>query len=332
MFYGADTDQMVALSHRAGDARQRLLELVDRLDPLVTGVDWQGPDADAFRSDWSSDVATHMRACAGQLHERVLVLQQEGEEQDCASGSGGDGSGGDGSGGGSPWDQFVRWLDDYEPRESDGFFGDLLGGPESGLLGTGAWNTLSLGLDVWGMFPGEVATAVGLPFDLASAGIGLYDASQSFQDGELYGTVDGLVSYGVNALDSAFGIVSLVPHPIAMAVGEGGGIVTGGIDSVWSAATVLAQMDAAQGGDHGGSTTRFLLESMGAPASLLDTAESLYGQGTGFVRDAVPILDPLLDAPQYVVENLVPGDVQETVESWAGDVNDWADDNIPWWH
>ena len=32
------------------------------------------------------------------------------------------------------------------------------------------------------------------------------------------------------------------------------------------------------------------------------------------------------------IENLVPGDVQETVESWAGDVNDWADDNIPWWH
>lgn len=325
MFLGADTEALRRQAGRTGDGSVRIEDLLARLDAVVSGVEWIGPDADAFRDRWSGEAREQLRRVIEALRDDEKELDGEAEQQDSCSGS-------DGEGGGSLWDRIQDWLDDYEPKESDGFFGDLLGGPESGLWGSLGWNTLSTGLDIWGLFPNPVATAVGLPFDLASVGIGLYDAAQSFQDGELFGTIDGLTTAGINGLDAGFGVASLVPYPPVAAVGEIGGIVTGGLDALWSGASILAQVDAMQGGDHGGSTSRFLLESIGIDDGLLDGAESLYASGSEWIRDQVPVLDPMIDVSQGVVENLVPQGAQESIEGWASGASDWVDDNIPWWH
>ncbi|MCG7308566.1 WXG100 family type VII secretion target [Brachybacterium sp. ACRRE] len=333
VFIGADTVGLRSTSAEVEKRASQLEGLCQELERLVSAVHWQGADGEAFRRSWHGVVRTRFGEAAEMLHARARLLEQNADEQDEASdsdaGSGGsndDGWGEDRKGGSS------RAVESESGHESDGFFGDLLGGPQAALWGNLGWNSVSFGLDAWGMVPGQVATAVGLPFDLASTGIGLYDAAQSFQDGELYGTVDGLVSAGVNGADSAFGVLSLIPEPHVAVVGEVGGIFTGALDMAWSGATAAAQVDAMEGGDHGGSTSRFLAEQMGVPDSALDGAEDLYGTATEYVRDKVPVLDPMIDASQSVVENAVPSDVQSSIEDWSGGASDWVDDHVPWWH
>jgi hypothetical protein len=214
--------------------------------------------------------------------------------------------------------------------ESDGFFGDLLGGPESGMLGNIAWNSLGAGVDVVSMIPGLglPATIAGLAMDIPSIGIGLYDMAQSFQDGDLFGTIDGGLTAGINTLDAAAGILSVIP--VTAPAGEIAGIFTSGLDALWSGATVAAQLDAINGGDHGGSTSRFLLEQIGVDSGLLDTADSIFGQGTEFVRDQLPVLDPMIDSSQLLVESVIPQGAQQVIENGATVVNDVIDDLLPW--
>jgi hypothetical protein len=257
------------------------------------------------------------------LEERGRRLDQDAEEQDEASG------GGDG-GDATPWERFLRSLQGEGHMESDGFFGDLLGGPESGMLGNIAWNSLGAGVDVVSMIPGLglPATIAGLAMDIPSIGIGLYDMAQSFQDGDLFGTIDGGLTAGINTLDAAAGILSVIP--VTAPAGEIAGIFTSGLDALWSGATVAAQLDAINGGDHGGSTSRFLLEQIGVDSGLLDTADSIFGQGTEFVRDQLPFLDPMIDSSQLLVESVIPQGAQQVIENGATVVNDVIDDLLPW--
>lgn len=327
-FLGADTEQLREQARATTNGSGRIEDLVASLDGTVQGVTWVGPDADAFREQWNAMVLARVREAVALLAERSRELERNAQEQDTTSGSDDSGGGGTGGSSGSIWDAIQQWLEDYEPQESDGFFGDLLGGPESGIFGNIAWNALSTGLDAWGMFPGTVATAVGLPFDLASIGIGLYDATQSFQDGELYGTVDGLVTAGINTADATFGVLSLIPYTAG--IGETGGIVTGALDAAWSGATIAAQVDAIRGGDSGGSTTRYLLDAVGVPGDLLDGAEGMFADGSEWIRDQVPIIDPMIDAPQTLVESVVPDDWKPAIEDWTEGANDWISDHVPW--
>lgn len=329
-FLGADTDQLRDLAGSTKNGAGRIEDLVASLDGTVQGVTWVGPDADAFRERWNGMVLALVRDAVERLAERSRVLEENAEDQDSTSGDDGGSGGSSGDGDGSIWDAIQQWLEDYEPQESDGFFGDLLGGPESGLLGNLAWNTASAGMDLFGIFGGTPGTIAGLPMDVASMGIGLYDAMQSFQDGELYGTADGLITYGINAADTTFGVLSLVPFPPVMAAGEIGGAVTGTLDTLWSGATALAQLDAISGGDSGGSTSRYLLDAVGVPTDVLDGAEGLFADGSAWIRDQVPVIDPIIDGSQNLVENIIPDDAQGAIEGWAEGANDWIDDKLPW--
>jgi hypothetical protein len=322
-FYGADTDQLRDQGGRTTTSADRLTELLSGLSALVSSVEWVGPDADAFRQRWEAEVRSTADRAATMLEERGRRLDQDAEEQDEASG------GGDG-GDATPWERFLRSLQGEGHMESDGFFGDLLGGPESGMLGNIAWNSLGAGVDVVSMIPGLglPATIAGLAMDIPSIGIGLYDMAQSFQDGDLFGTIDGGLTAGINTLDAAAGILSVIP--VTAPAGEIAGIFTSGLDALWSGATVAAQLDAINGGDHGGSTSRFLLEQIGVDSGLLDTADSIFGQGTEFVRDQLPFLDPMIDSSQLLVESVIPQGAQQVIENGATVVNDVIDDLLPW--
>lgn len=322
-FYGADTGQLRAQGLRTGGAAVRVEELLSALGGVIAMVEWTGPDADAFRERFSGDVLPTGEGSVAMLRERGRELEGHAEEQDGASG-------GDGEGAQGPWDRFLDSLLGDGHMDSDGFFGDLLGGPESGALGTIGWNLVGMGMDVPGMVPGAGLpwTVAGMVTDVASLGMGLYDMSQSFQDGELFGTIDGAVTAGVNTLDLAAGVLSVIP--VTLPVGEVAGIVTSGADALWSGATIAAQMDAIQGGGHGGSTSRFLLESLGVDAGLLEAADGVFGQGSQWIREQVPFIDPLIDSPQLLVESVVPQVAQEAIEGGAGWVNDTIDQYVPW--
>ncbi|MGP9695620.1 WXG100 family type VII secretion target [Brachybacterium sp. AOP25-B2-12] len=101
-FLGADTQALRAHADRMQDRAARLLELRDALHSRVLDTSiWQGPDADAFRSSWSSSVAAPLAGRHDDLSTRAALLDREADEQDAVSetdGStqgGGEGSHGD---------------------------------------------------------------------------------------------------------------------------------------------------------------------------------------------------------------------------------------------
>lgn len=342
-FFGAETEHLREHGATTREAGRRLDGLITQLDVAVRSAEWTGGDAEAFRQRWEAGVLSRTRSTCEQLDDKAAQLDQEAEEQDTCSSAGSQGPGGTGGSHGGPVKQ---WLDSYQAKESDGFFGDLLGGPEAGYWGNLGWSGVSIAGDIAGLVPepSGVAAGFGLAIDAASAGIGLYDAAQAFQDGDPFGTFDGLVTAGVNLLDIPAGVLSMVPVPHVKAVGEALGIATGSLDIAWSTLTAEAQASAIAGGPGGGSTSRFMLEMPGwaleqatgnsalseATESVTSFAEDGFGRASQAIRDAVPIIDPMIDAPQHVVENAVPSAAQDWVEGTASDANEWIRDRMPW--
>lgn len=300
-FFGADTEQLREMSSRTTHAAARIDELLGELSTLVASVDWVGPDADAYRDRWASEAWAPGTRASIKLEERGTQLDEEADEQDRAS---------DDEGGGG----LLESLRAPRNQESDGFFGDLFGGPASGTVATVGWNTLGYGIDLMGIVPvfGLPATVAGLATDIPSTIMGLYDASQSFQDGDLYGTVDGMVTASINAADTAAGVLSVFP-PTAIA-GEVMGMGTSAADALWSGATVMAQADGANGGSSEGSATRYLLESAGVDSNVLDKVDSVYGDHTERFLERFPAVDRGLDGAQMMVESYVPRDLQPGIE------------------
>ena len=126
-FQGADTEQVRSHSDLLRTRAQSLAELRERLEPAVMDESiWRGPDADSFRSSWSSRTAPLFAQLTELSLGRAAELEQHAEEQDGASGAdgagggGSGGSGGDGSGDGEPslWDRVTGGLGVYNTFQS----------------------------------------------------------------------------------------------------------------------------------------------------------------------------------------------------------------------
>ncbi|GAA4524711.1 hypothetical protein GCM10023160_16670 [Brachybacterium paraconglomeratum] len=90
-FYGADTEQLRDLAGRFTDASVRIDDLLTSLQGLVRAVNWAGPDAEDFRSQFDD---THQRGASttAQISERGTQLSAEADEQDATSAHDGSGS------------------------------------------------------------------------------------------------------------------------------------------------------------------------------------------------------------------------------------------------
>jgi hypothetical protein len=353
-FWGADTTQLRQHASTLKSGGQQLDELVATLAATVDCADWAGADAEEFRDAFRTLCATRIAPTGRNLASLARECEEHADGQDDASESDGGGSGGNSSGSGgpqNPLDILIQALRDYEPLESDGFWGDLLGGPEAGYWGNLAWNSVGVLADIAGLIPEPtgIGAAISLANDFPSAVIGYYDALQSFQDGDYSGTADGLITGGINTLDIGFGVLSLVPPvpPVGLAlkaIGEVGGVVTGSLDIGWSALSAVAQASAITGGPGGGSTTRFLAtapawaleEITGIPAytdvaePITSGVEDLYSQATSAVREAVPVIDPLIDVSQRPLEWVSTQWPVTLAEDGATAVNEWIRDRVPW--
>ncbi len=358
-FWGADTAQLRRHGSALRSGGQQLDELLSTLTTAVNGVEWIGADSEDFRYAFRTLCSTRIAPTGDALASLAKECEKHADEQDDASesdgsSSGGSGSGAGGSGGGSPQNPvgaLIQALRDYEPLESDGFWGDLLGGPEAGYWGSLAWNSAGVLADIAGLIPEPTGAgaAISLANDIPSAAIGYYDALQSFQDGDFFGTADGLITGGINTLNIGFGALSLVPPvpPVGLAlkgIGEVGGIVTGSLDMGWSALSAAAQVSAITGGPGGGSTTEFLatapawaLEEITGIPAYTDVAEPIttgiddvYSQATTAIRDAVPVIDPLIDVSQRPLEWASTQWPVSLAEDGATAANEWIRDRVPW--
>jgi hypothetical protein len=118
-FFGADTDQLRDHTQLLRDRARSLTELRDRLQPAILDESiWRGPDAEDFRSTWSSRTSPLFDEIAARIEGRGSDLDAHAEEQDTASGVGGadggaDGGGADGGGAdGSWWDGIRQGMQD----------------------------------------------------------------------------------------------------------------------------------------------------------------------------------------------------------------------------
>ncbi|GAA1334564.1 hypothetical protein GCM10009592_30530 [Brachybacterium rhamnosum] len=91
-FYGADTEQLREQAGACLRGSGTLRDLIGTTSAMVGAVEWTGPDADAFRERWQSEVRAQLTARADALRARADELTARAEEQDGASD--GDGSGG----------------------------------------------------------------------------------------------------------------------------------------------------------------------------------------------------------------------------------------------
>lgn len=104
-FYGADVTSLRALAKQFDSAATRLESLTQTLTSNVNAAQaWQGPDAQAFRSDWNGTYTSTLRAAVRALSAGSTDLVRNADEQNAAStdtvGAGG-GAGGPGHGSGA---------------------------------------------------------------------------------------------------------------------------------------------------------------------------------------------------------------------------------------
>ena len=100
-FLGADTEQVTTFAERAESSAEVLGERAAALAALLAQVDWQGQDAEDFRSHWSGTVQPGIEQCAEELRQRGGELRQHAEEQESTSDPATESGGGGSTGGGS---------------------------------------------------------------------------------------------------------------------------------------------------------------------------------------------------------------------------------------
>lgn len=85
-FQGADTDQLREHAELMRNRATSLDGVRTRLSMLVTyGAEWEGPDAEAFRDRWHSEISPRLDEQIGAIEQRGTSLEEEADEQDKAS-------------------------------------------------------------------------------------------------------------------------------------------------------------------------------------------------------------------------------------------------------
>lgn len=89
--HGMDTASGRAAGQTLSQGADQLEALAVRLDGIVTGFYWTGPDADQTRSAWTHQHRPQLTRASVHLHALAAQLSGEAESQDVVSGSGGPG-------------------------------------------------------------------------------------------------------------------------------------------------------------------------------------------------------------------------------------------------
>ena len=95
---GADVEQLRALAQLFGDKTTSLEDVVNSINGQLHSAGWVGEDADAFKSDWDSNLTVLVRNVVDSLREHNTSLNQQADEQEKASAVNGSISGAKGVG------------------------------------------------------------------------------------------------------------------------------------------------------------------------------------------------------------------------------------------
>ncbi len=118
---GADVEQLRALAQLFGDKATSLEDVVNSINGQLHSAGWVGEDADAFKSDWDSNLTVLVRNVVDSLRERNTSLNQQADEQEKASAVNGSISGAKAVGGAAKAANGGSGSDPYngKPREGE---------------------------------------------------------------------------------------------------------------------------------------------------------------------------------------------------------------------
>ncbi len=87
--FGADVDQLRRLGTTFGQQAEALTAIAARLDTQIDNVQWHGPDAERFRSEWRSNHSVIIRKAAEALVTAGSTATTNASQQEQTSGGGG---------------------------------------------------------------------------------------------------------------------------------------------------------------------------------------------------------------------------------------------------
>ncbi len=118
---GADVEQLRALAQLFGDKATSLEDVVNSINGQLHSAGWVGEDADAFKSDWDSNLTVLVRNVVDSLRERNTSLNQQADEQEKVSAVNGSISGAKAVGGAAKAANGGSGSDPYngKPREGE---------------------------------------------------------------------------------------------------------------------------------------------------------------------------------------------------------------------
>ncbi|MDT5101314.1 MAG: hypothetical protein QOC76_5051 [Mycobacterium sp.] len=85
-YFGQDVEQVQQLASQLNTRADDIQRLVSQLSSTVDAVDWQGPDAERFRSEWQGQHRTALNAVVSALHDASQSARRSAQDQQTASG------------------------------------------------------------------------------------------------------------------------------------------------------------------------------------------------------------------------------------------------------
>jgi pimeloyl-ACP methyl ester carboxylesterase len=197
---GMDTEAGLAASGELDQGSQKIAELATRLDSALRSFDWTGTDAERTHDSWQQVERPALDGTVAQLAAMALLIRQEAQAQDTASGKGG----------GSTGSTAVATPRSAQPQGFLGKVGDFIGRRIDAAF-TGVERTLGHAGDFLGkvgdVLTGQESHSVS---EIAASAIGAL------------GSGVGTVVDAIDGTDSNwFGDGAAVADP-PLAVGEGG--------------------------------------------------------------------------------------------------------------
>ncbi|MGE0214229.1 hypothetical protein [Mycolicibacterium sp.] len=85
--YGADIEQVQQLSNQLNAKANDIQNIVTQLSSAINSVNWLGPDADRFRSDWQGQHVAQLKQVISALQTASQNARRNAQEQQTASGA-----------------------------------------------------------------------------------------------------------------------------------------------------------------------------------------------------------------------------------------------------
>ena len=95
--WGLDLEQVERLAVKMEEDAGTIEGINSALTSMLGGTEWQGPDAERFRSDWETQFSKMLRDVVEALGIAARTARTNAQEQEQASNSSGSGGGGGGA-------------------------------------------------------------------------------------------------------------------------------------------------------------------------------------------------------------------------------------------